>query len=281
MSVPAWEQAPNGPPAHVLYGQLPDEPPGGLIVNTKVIGTDEKTTPSECCGSCSLRGACYRLCLFKLNMLANDSLGATIRFRCLEVNMDIGLGFYMGYSASDPEKLSHVHVEISPPRPNQIQDKTIMLSFPTADSRLLEFGVYVLGLIEDPKPLRLLQIFNLTIKSENQAQSSWVIDSVRVTERGSSPDCDKRLAWKWSGSGDSDPACLPWSRITGPFSYFDVMIGGKEIGRAHCTEFPIRSEDFDGCKGDRVEVVIRGRLFGGSEIASLPTMLSMGQLSDT
>ena len=278
MSVPAWEQASDGPPTRVLYGSLPDEPPGGLIVSTKVIGMDEKTAPFESWGSHSLTRTHYRLCLFKLNMLADGSLAVTIRFICLEAPTKLESGFYMGYNIPDSEKLCYIHVEISSPRPNQVQDKTIMLSFPTAHSRLVEFGVYGLCLVEDPEPLALCRIFHLIIKPRNRVESSWTIDGLRVTERGSHPVQDKRLAWNWSGSDDPDPTCLPWSKTTGPFSYFDVMVGGKELGRAHHAEFPIRNEDFDGGRGDGVEVVIRGRLFGGSEVASLPTMLSMGKV---
>lgn len=247
-------------------------------MNTKIIGMDEKTAPLELWGSRSLRETHYRLCLFKLNMLADGSLAVTIRFRSFEASTDLTSGFYMGYKISNSEKLCYIHVEISSPRPSKVQDKTIRLSFPTAESRLVEFGVYGLGAIEDPKPLALYQIFNLTIKPQNQGKSSWVINGVRVKERGGSSDHDKRLAWKWSGSDDPGPACLPWSKTTGPFSYFDVIVGGKELGRAHCTEIPIYSEDFDACEGEGVEVVIRGRLFGGSEIESLPLQLSRDEI---
>lgn len=273
MSVPAWEQAANRPPTRVLYGKLLDEPPGGLLVNTRIIGTDEKTTPSELWGLTPPKGRHCRLCLFKLNTLADGSLAATIRFKCLEASKDIALGFYLGYNTPDSENICYIHVEISSPRLNRFQEKKIMLSFPNADSRLVEFGVFGLGMIEDPKPLALCLISNITIKPRNQEEPSWIVDGVRVMERGSSPYHDRRLAWKWSGLGNSHPAYLPWSKTTGPFSYFNVMIGGKELGRAYCTEFPIHSEDFDECKGEGVEVIIRGRLFGGSEIASLPVQL--------
>lgn len=247
-------------------------------MNTKILGMDEKTASIEPCGLHSLETTHYRLCLFKFNMLADGSLVATIRFKCLETSMDVASGVYMGYNIPNLEKLSYIHEEISPPLPDQVQDKTIMISFPTAESRLVEFGVYCLGPIEDPKPLALCQILSLTIKPRKQANSFWGIDSVRVTERASSPDRNKRLAWKWSGSHDPDPAWLPWSKTTGPFSHFDVVLGGKELGRAYCTEFPIHSEDFDGYEGEEVEVIIRGRLFGGGKIASLPMQLSRDEM---
>lgn len=278
MSVPAWEQASNGPPTRVLYGQLPDEPAGGLIVNTKIVGMDENTAPFKQWASRSHGGTHYRLCLFKLNMLADGSLAATIRFKCFQASMDVALGFYMGYHIPDSGQLCYINVEMSSSRPNQVQDKTIVLSFPTADSRLVEFGLYGLGLIEEPKPLAVCQISSLTIKTRNLAEPTCAIDGVRVMERGRSPHHDKRLTWKWSSSDASNPACLPRSKTTGPFSYFDVIIGGKELGRAYCTEFPIHSKDFDGYNGEGVEVIIRGRLFGGSDIASLPTQLSRDEV---
>ena len=262
----------------MLYGELPDEPRSGLIVKSKMIGMDKKNTSFNSSGPRSLGGRRHRLCLFKLNMPADGSLAATIIFKCLGVSTDVESGFYMGYNNSDSERLGYIHAGIASPRQNKVQDKTIMLSFPTAKSRLVEFGVYCLDLIEDPKPLALCQILSLVIKPRNQVDSSWTIDDVRVLERGNCSNPDKRLAWKWSGSDKSNPACLPWSKTTGPFSYFDVTVDRKELGRAYCTEFPIHREDFDGCNDKGVEVVIRGRLFGGSGVASLPIQLSKDEL---
>ena len=276
--MPDWEQASDGPQTRVLYGELPDEPPGGIIVNTKIIGKDEKMAFLEMNSSGSGSRARYRLCLFKLNMDANRSLAATIRFICLETVTGVALGFYMGYTVSDSETLSYDHVGILSSFPGQVQDKTIMLSFPTARSRLVDFGVYGMGPVEDPNPLALCRILNLTIKPESQVESTWIVDHVRVMERGTSSYSDQRLAWNWSGSSCSEAACLPWSKTTGPFSYFDVMMGGNELGKAYCMEFPIHSEDFDGCEGTGTEVVIRGRLFGGGEIISRPMQLSRGDL---
>ena len=273
MSVPAWEQALNGAPTRVLYGRLPDEPSEGLIVNTMIIGSNKKTAPSE---SCSSEETKPRLCLFKLSMLADGSLAATIRFKYLGATMDIASGFYLGYQSPDSENLYYIDVEISSPLLNQVQDKMFILFFPAADSHLVEIGVYDLGLIEYPRPLALYQIFNITIKPRNQAESSWTIDGVRVTKRGNSLYHDKRLVWKWSGSDDPSLTFLPWSKTTGPFSYFRIMIGNKELGRAYCMEFPIHSEDFD--KGEGVEVIIRGRLFGNGEVTSLPLRLSKDKL---
>ena len=276
--MPDWERASDGPQTRVLYGELPDEPPRGIIVNTKIIGKDEKTAflGMNSSGSCSR--ARYRLCLFKLNMIANRSLAATIRFTCPEAVIGVALSFYMGYTVPDSESLSYDYVGILSSFPGQIHDKTTMLSFPTPGSRLVEFGVHGMGLVEDPNPLALCRILNLTIKPESQVESTWIVDHVRVVERGTSPCRDQRLAWNWSGSNCSLAACLPWSKTTGPFSYFDVMMGGNELGKAYCMEFPIHSEDFHGCEGTRTEVVIRGRLFGGGEIISRPMQLSGGDL---
>ena len=275
MSVPAWKQASNGPRTRVLYGSLVDEPCGGLIVSTKVIGIDFKTATSE---ARSLSETDSRLCLFKLNILGDRLPAATIRFKCLESNMDMGSGFYMGYEISKSEKLHYIRAEIPSTRPNQIREKTIILSFPTNESRLVEFGIDFVGLIEDPAPLALCQILNLTIRPRTDAESSWTIHSVRLTERGNSSDHDRRLAWNYSGSDDVTVTGLPCSTTTGPFSHFAVIVSGKECGRAYCTEYPIYSGDFDECNDQGAEVSIHGRLFGGGEIASLPLQLSSDEV---
>ena len=269
MSVSAWEQASNW--TRVLYGKLTDEPAGGLIVSTKIIGANNQIAS---CESHSLKRTTSRLCLFKLHMLADGSLAATIRFKCLCSKMNAALGFYLGYKAIESEKLCYIHTKIVSPRPNHIQETTILLSFPAANSRLVELGVYGLNLVEDPRPMALCQILNVTIKPRSLPTSSWIINDVRVTERGNSLRSDKRLVWKWSGPKDQNQGFLPWSKTTGPFSYFAVIVGGKELGRAYCMEFPIQSEDFDVHKSKEVDVIVRGRLFGGNEIESSPLQLS-------
>lgn len=276
VSVLAWELASKGPATRMLYGKSLDEPPGGLIVETKIIGMDEPTASFE---ARSQKRTYTRLCLFKLNMLGDRSLAASIRFKCLGQNKDFASGFYMGYKISQSEELFYTHEEVSSPRPNLAEEKTIMLSFPTAEARLVEFGAYCLASITDPKPVALCQILDITIKPPSQTESSWTINSVRVMVRGNSPDYDERLAWKLNGSDDSKITGLPWSKTTGPFSHFDVLVDRKELGRAYSTEFPIHTEDFDECKGEGWEVVVRGRLFGGSEIASLPLQLSRDRVS--
>lgn len=243
-------------------------------MNTKIIGIDDKTVPFR---AHSLQKTQLRLCLFKLSILRDRSPAAHIRFRWPEPNMDAASGFYMGYEISKSEKLHYVHAELSP-CPDQVREQKIILSFPTAESRLVEFGVFLVGLIEYPKPLALCQIFNLSIRPRNQVESSWTIHGITLTERGNSSDSDRRLAWKCSGSDDLRLTGLPWSTTTGPFSHFGVMVDGKECGRAYCTEFPIHREDFRGCEGDMVEVCIRGRLFGGGEIASLPLQLPRNKM---
>ena len=239
-------------------------------MNTKIIGMNEKTALFVA----PFQRKHSRLCLFKLNILGDKSLAATIRFKHLEPRMDVKLGFYMGYETSNLEELCFFHAEISSLRISQVQEKTIMLSFPTTESRLVEFGVYIVNFAEDPEPLALCHILNLTIKPRTQPKSSWTIHSVRLMEKGHSPDHARRLVWKWSGSDDPRLTGLPWSTTTGPFSLFDIITDGNEYGRAYCTEFPVHHQDFRGCKGKGMEVVIRGRLFGGGEIASLPLQLS-------
>lgn len=84
------------------------------------------------------------------------------------------------------------------------------------------------------------------------------------------------MGWTWVGSCYNKPRSidLPWSNATGPFSHFVVVVGGKEIGEAYCNEFPLQKSDFDLIEaGGDVEVVIRGTLFGGGEVSSIPILL--------
>lgn len=63
------------------------------------------------------------------------------------------------------------------------------------------------------------------------------------------------------------PSYLPWSKITGPFSYFPVAVGNTVLGRAHALAYVIDDTAFQGLpKGSNgtVSFVINGYAFDGS-----------------
>jgi len=64
------------------------------------------------------------------------------------------------------------------------------------------------------------------------------------------------------------PTHLPYSSVTGPFSYFDVTIGPKYVGRAHTLAFvldPDAVNNLNIMKGTTVEISITGFAFNGTK----------------
>ena len=160
---------------------------------------------------------------------------------------------------------------------DRLGDNSIALKFEHAESHLVEMGAFCEDVnVDSEGPLELCQVLNITIRPKSPAPLVWSIKEVRMTKRENAVAIQNRLTWTWSGMHDSNPLGLPWSKTTGPFSHFVVICGGRELGRAYCTEFPLQQSDFGHCEweGEDVEFVIDGILFGGGKISSGPVSIA-------
>ena len=264
-------------PARVIYGELGDLNAPGLAVYTKVIG-DEKQVSHP--GMMNQRDqtlpstTTYRLCLFKLNMPADGTLQATMKSKRDQANRSVNVGFYTAYRSDELQDLEYVDNQLYLESSQDSKVTVARLEAKSKEAQLVEFGVYCKAPIEASEPLRLIGIESLIIKPIYNTVPAFAIHRIATIQRGEAPEVQKRLTWDWQGSSDCWPDGMPWSKTTGPFSHFIVLCNGREVGKAHCLEFPLSWDDLNISKeGDEVEVTIDGYLFGGGKISSLPKMV--------
>jgi hypothetical protein len=133
---------------------------------------------------------------------------------------------------------------------------------------------------------KILDIFQITVKPANptypQSQQLTSIKLTHITASttypGETPQQTAayyRLTWSIPSAAMPAPAnwpsYLPWSTITGPFSFFTIGVGSTELGRAHALAYVINDTTFQGLgKGAKgpVSFVINGYAFDGSLIGS-------------
>ncbi len=260
---------PGLPPNNFLYTELPEKASQGLMIKVKV--ADAVAIKQEMPTKQHLR-----LCLYKLDMPADSSLEATFDFTAMQKRGQSTIGFYTAYKMPTGSNIEYQDSIIWYPYPGKRKQKAVNITSEAAGSRLVELGVFCTGHKGMVKHDRLLRVSKVTIKPKDLPTESWAFSDVRIRERQYAGGIQRRVGWTWVGSCYNKPRSidLPWSNATGPFSHFVVVVGGKEIGEAYCNEFPLQKSDFDLIEaGGDVEVVIRGTLFGGGEVSSVPILL--------
>lgn len=106
-------------------------------------------------------------------------------------------------------------------------------------------------------PLLVAEIMSICVRRRSKATETYTILNATLVEIDETASC---LSWKFNnesrnaGPGDDG---LPYSDITGPFSFFMIEIDGQQVGRAYATEYVLRDI------GDESDVRITGIGFDG------------------
>ncbi len=278
-----WEKLQQGPPTQALYGELQCGDTPNLTILTKAVGSrkrdispedvDHRQTPLY-------PEPTLRLCLFKLSMPANAPLEALLHLSKPRVQESAEVGLFAAYKVAGKQTLEYRYSEIPHHMPRD--SHRMSLDYQGDGTRLVEFGVYCGRLVEVFQPLHLLRIEKLAISpSQRSLGRDFAIYDIHVMQRGKGPNAERRLAWRWQGADDQWPKWMPWSKTTGPFSYFTISMQGREVGKTYCLEFPIHTKDLEGSEAtnEDIEIRISGLLFGGEEIMSLPVMIPMSDVT--
>ena len=286
MQVSEWEKLQQGNPTQVLYGELQHKHPTGLMLVTKMLGNSKGDINAEQADHADHQQPflhsepSLRLRLFKLNMPADGTLEALVRFSKPRVARSVRLGFYAAYKVSGKQEIAYKHSEIL--HSISLDTHRMSISYQGAGNRLVEFGVYCEKSVEMSRPLNLLQIERLVISPHHRLISrDFTIYNVHAIRRGEDPYAERRLAWQWRGEDEARPDGIPWSKTTGPFSYFKISIQRREVGKAYGIEFPVRAEDIESSRttDESIEIQISGILFGGEKVISSPVMISVSDLA--
>ena len=271
MSWPQWEKATQQQPQRVLYGEYCKSGETLLIIYTKILGIQ---LPGECeqAQLVSHSGSAFErplhLRLFKLSMPMSIPLTARIwHTRELESKY-AEVGVYVVFQSLSTKDVHHVYHNLQYISNREgMTEAWIDLVEQDQGNHLVEIGVYYRGKLDSPKPLELLAVSRLSILPTTVVKVAGLdfeIVDLRIIERGEAPYAHRRLVWDIRGSEEQWPESIPWSNITGPFSHFNVLANGRELGQSYCKEFPLREEDFETTAGVGGEVVIniQGTCFG-------------------
>jgi hypothetical protein len=114
----------------------------------------------------------------------------------------------------------------------------------------------------------VLDIFEMLVKPQEN-YDSCKITSVEVIRDGATEKLYSRLNWAVSPilQADHRPTHLPYSSVTGPFSHFNVSVGGTAVGRAHTVSFILDQHAVSKLNvrtGANVEITITGVAFDGT-----------------
>lgn len=217
-----------------------------------------------------------RLQLFKLSMPTDDSLEAKIEYQCNEASKNITIGFFTAYTTGESSSPVYKYQPVVYTQEKESGEVRLNLEFDAPKAHIVGIGAYYAEQIKNHETLSLVSVFSITIKTKTVLDDKFKIEDIRVVERGTLPKKEKRLVWSWQGSRERSVDGVPWSRTTGPFSHFIVMIDQEEMGTAYCLEFPLCEEE----DGTAMEVYIKGVLFDGQKIKSATAMIAVANPHD-
>jgi hypothetical protein len=122
--------------------------------------------------------------------------------------------------------------------------------------------------------IHVLDIFEILVKAEKDHYDPCKITGVELVQDGTTALPYSRLNWTISPllQGMEQPTHhLPYSSVTGPFSHFNVSVGGTYVGRAHTLSFVLDKDAVGKLNvkaGTNVEIVIAGVTFDGTHLDS-------------
>lgn len=229
--------------------------------------------------------------LFKLDMPADGSLRLRISYRDLS-NMPQGICFYLKISG-----IKYNLTRYDYPQVDHFLDVVIGgPDFPSSlNPRLEELGFYS-NAFEIQSVKRLAEMDFICIQpitskkacgpSQQQTYAQAFsplaplpqtlqthgISKIHLSLRGEGATRHLRLCWDYTSS-DLSVEGIPYSRITGPFSYFLVCIDDLNLGRAYATERILPASLSENMAGREVSVKIEGVGFDGQKLANATTVL--------
>jgi hypothetical protein len=189
------------------------------------------------------------LSLFKLSMPASEGLLIGMKYRKLETHSLLRVWLHL-------EGLG-VHI------PFAEQQETITTELRANETDLLTgISLRVEGYIGTTSTSTLLvaDIMSICVRRRSKAARDYTISDAGLVELD---ETSSLLSWRfnnevWNASLGDDG--LPYSDITGPFSFFMIEIDGRQVGRAYAMEYVLRGVR------DESNVRITGMGFDGEVI---------------
>ncbi|KAI4845296.1 hypothetical protein E4T44_05686 [Aureobasidium sp. EXF-8845] len=174
------------------------------------------------------------LSLFKLSVPASEGLLISVKYRKAEVPSALHVRLHL-------EGLG-----IRMPLVEQQKTVTTEIRANEADT-LTGISLRVEGHVEtiSKSPLLVAEIMSICVRRRSKAARNYTISNATLVELDETTSC---LSWKLnneaSNTGPTDDG-LPFSSLTGPFSFFTIEINTQQVGRAYALEYVLR-DVYDG-----------------------------------
>ncbi|KAF2640793.1 hypothetical protein P280DRAFT_399484 [Massarina eburnea CBS 473.64] len=205
--------------------------------------------------------------LFKLDMPSNGSLKLDVTFHDLLQTLDATLSLYMKFNNG---------VRLLPCKGKHNIECLVELEDPPNGSeggRLQELGIHLRAPHMGEEPRRLLEIQYIRIITHRHVtHDCTTIGNIRIVRRGDKDTEHWRLCWTYDDGNEAKSRTfdIPYSDITGPFSYFLIKVDGVELGRVYALEYILPTAlilDSSGEPLAKVDVHVLGVGFDGEKIA--------------
>lgn len=140
-----------------------------------------------------------------------------------------------------------------------------------------ELGIRARGTATSTDPFQILHVSSLSITptSVHSAIQGCKMTSVQIIDRGDPETPDVRLSWTYESTAINTLAAqkVPFSDITGVFSYFTIKVDHMTLGRAYALEYKIASQVLAIVENKAVMVEIQGVGFDGRSLAGWSGMM--------
>ncbi|KAF2491443.1 hypothetical protein BU16DRAFT_515819 [Lophium mytilinum] len=214
------------------------------------------------------KGITHPLRLFTVDMPADGTLQVKMSYKNYLVSGNVTLGLRIG------SKYSFVDLGDGSGRMETVQ---LLLRNHLPDClpenpRLSELSLSMKGGDTMNNHGLSIEIFELSIAPLETPHLSSTIVNIRVENQGKDEEEHRRLVWDFQdqslGLSHSLLRHLPYSQLTGPFSYFSIDIDGDNVGRAYATEFILCNVLVDKMRDAGAKCRVIGVGFDGQRVQS-------------
>lgn len=225
-----------------VYKQLPGKTRGlrhSLAIKLKQSSLNASHEPS-------IAKRLHRLSLYNLNINYDKQLRLRLAYSVPEsaiASDDFLCGLYVSCANEfGSDRLEYIPLNL---QTHLVHPFTYDFGVPSPDSRITELGIYCTKqlAVED---VELFSCHSLSIIPKDALlcpKPHFSICNFEVVEVEINFQNEKRLQWGWTGDRGDWHDCLPFSRLTGPFSHFSIALDGVEIGISQTLAFPLEERD--------------------------------------
>ena len=196
--------------------------------------------------------------LHELNMRSDIDYNLTVKYKRLAQFADLKIKAFVTVG------LNSVEVELVGATDQPATTQPLALTH--SSSPIKAVGIHLQGPAKlfSSQGVDVMDIYEITIKPSQESYPTCKIGSVVFKQDGPNSAPFHRLDWSVPiADAASRPKHLPYSSLTGPFSHFNLSIGGTDLGRAHTTSFVLDPDTVKNKSGN-VDVTIAGVAFDGS-----------------